>query len=147
MRRLCDWEGLFRIPCRSRMACTVLRNTALRWGERCPAAVSRGDRLITLARAGESDDVGFHLAAARQIGERAVRERHLRLARRPAAPDDAHGDHVPGGAVDDDLVDQAAQERLLAGCGQGGLVPRSGRRRPTSAKAAWRSGPTTNGTT
>src|SRR3954467_5391926 len=47
----------------------------------------------------------------------------MAFGRRAAAPDDAHGDRVPGGAVDDDLVDEAAQERLLASRGQGGLLP------------------------
>ncbi len=89
-----------------------------------PGGTQRGgDGLIALTRAGALDDGGFHLAAPRQLGERAYRDRQRDLARRAAAPDEAQGERVPDGAVNHPLIDEAAQERLLARRGEGRLVP------------------------
>src|SRR3954453_10824459 len=112
------------MPWRSRMACTVLRNTALRRGERCPAAVSAAAIAWSLspARARATMSSSISRLRDRSASEPTVTGTVASVVA-PPRQTMRNGDRVPSGAVDDDLVDEAAQKRLLAGRGQGGLLP------------------------
>ena len=128
MRRGCDWEGVCRMPCRRRMVCTVLGRTQSRWGERCPAAVSAAAIVGSLWPSGARSMMSRFPSPRcrdRSASEPTVTGTVGR-ARVAAPPDQAHGDRVRRGAVDHKLVDEAAQERLLAGRGQGRAVPQVG---------------------
>lgn len=72
------------------------------------------DCLVTVAGAGEFEDACLQLLVPRQRGERADRHGHVERTGIAATPDKAHADRVRRAAVDDDLVNQAAQQRLLA---------------------------------
>src|SRR3954466_14801988 len=111
------------MPWRSRIACTVLRNTVSRWGERCPAAVSAAAIAWPRAPARARVTISASISRLRDRSESEPPVTGRGLTRRAPAPDNTHGDGVPGGTVDDNLVDQAAQERLLPRCGQDGLAP------------------------
>ena len=105
---------------------TVLTSTTGPFGERWPCRVKvLGDLPIRLPLPGHAHDRLLHLAGRRQAGQGVHRHRDLRGGRVAAPPDDPRLDRVGGNAADDDLVDQAAEQRLLLRLSEVTLVPES----------------------
>src|SRR5689334_123888 len=78
------------------------------------AGQSAGNLIIRHPGAGHFQNARLHLAAARQSVQIANGNLNLHLARRAAPPDDPDRDAVRRAAMSDNLVDQTAQQRLLA---------------------------------
>src|SRR4051794_17596175 len=78
------------------------------------AGQSAGNLVIRHAGAGHLQNARFHFAAARQPVQIANGNLDLHLARRAAPPDDPDRNAVGRAAMGDHLVDQTAQQRLLA---------------------------------
>src|SRR5262245_35617384 len=76
-------------------------------------AEQRCDRLVLLACSGQLEDLLFQLRGVGQAGQRPHGHRHSSRRRRTPSPDNTDLKGVRRGAMDDDLVDETAQERLL----------------------------------
>ena len=73
----------------------------------------RRDLLVRLVFVGEFDDLVFHLLGAGQAGQGAHCYRQGRRRRGAPSPDNTDLNGVWSRAVNDNLVDQTAQEGLL----------------------------------
>jgi hypothetical protein len=69
--------------------------------------------LVGLARGGAAEDLLLHRLGRGQASQGAHGHRHDRGRRVASPPDDAHLQGVGSTAVDNDLVDEAAEERFL----------------------------------
>ena len=84
-----------------------------------------GDLSIRLPLSGHPHNRLFHLAGRRQAGQGVHCNRDLRGSRVAPLPDDPRLNRVGGNASDDDLVDQAAEQRLLLSLSELTLPPES----------------------
>lgn len=83
-----------------------------------------GDRFVRLTLAAELDDELLHLGEAGQVYRCPHTHRNLEGGGCAPLPDDARLHLVGSGALENDLIDQAAQKRFLVGGGQNlGLIP------------------------
>ena len=88
-----------------------------------------GDLFVGPPRFGERQDCRLDLAVVTQLLEAADRNRHSELGHIPSAPDDAECDFVVV-PLQDDFLDQAAEQHLLLRPGQERFVPELWKPRP-----------------
>lgn len=81
------------------------------------------DLLVRLTHLGEFENLLLHFLSGRQAGQRAHGHRQGCRGRGSPSPDNTDLKHVRSGAVDDDLVEEAAQEGLLLSGRQQVLPP------------------------
>ena len=84
-----------------------------------------GNLSIRLTLSGHPHNRLFHRAGRRQASQGVHRNRDLRGSRVAPLPDDPRLNRVGGDASDDDLVDQAAEQRLLLRLSELTLSPES----------------------
>src|SRR3954451_21989827 len=71
-----------------------------------------GDLIVGQAGAGEIEQTLAHLRAAHETGERVDLHLHVKLADSPAAPHDPEAGNVALAAIENHLLDKAAQQCL-----------------------------------
>ena len=82
-----------------------------------------GNHIVCKALPGKLEDMAAHLRAAGKVVDSVHPSRYGKLANRTADPDEADIDDVMRSSFEDDLLDEAPQERLAARVPRGRIVP------------------------